>query len=137
MNPRHLRLLAVLVLGFQAGACVSWEPVTVSPREFIEGERPSRGRVTPADGPTIVVLEPTVQNDSIATSQSGCSSRERASGTRVCIPTSRGVVALRDVLGIDRPTGSAGETLLFIAAVPVALTVAALVVLAASGGPWQ
>ena len=82
--------LALLLLVPHLGGCTSWQPATVSPRQAIEGERPSSIQVTNTDGTQMVLSYPTVENDSIV-GRAQCpapSAMARAGGEQTrCAPT--------------------------------------------------
>ncbi len=70
-TPLTRRFTAVLLLVLLT-ACHSWQLTTVSPQQLIEEEQPDRIRVTRPDYTTLVVTDPTVVNDSIATVLEEC-----------------------------------------------------------------
>ena len=56
------RSVAVLMLVLHLGGCATWQPVTVSPRQFIEEERPDHIRVWRDERPT-QVRSPRIEGD--------------------------------------------------------------------------
>ena len=65
MKLRHYRRFGLLLLVLHLQACISWQPVTVTPREFIEEDQPSTVRVTRLDGTALLMSSPRIANDSI------------------------------------------------------------------------
>lgn len=56
---------AVLLLPLLLGGCVKWHPVPMSPQQLLAVEKPSRVRVTDAEGLRSVLTDPVIQGDSI------------------------------------------------------------------------
>ena len=117
--------LLLSVLALQLGACATWQPAPVGPRELIEAERPASVRVLRLDGTTTVVRDPRIENDSIVTVTGECRRLQNSPGY-VCPTTA--VVALTDVLRLDTRRISATTGWSTVAGVGI---VFALVVLAA------
>ena len=86
MKPRRHRPVALLLLVLHLGACTSWRPIPVSPREYIETEEPANIRITTSDGETAVVPRPTIANDSIQGNI--CELMVAEAGEQVCTETS-------------------------------------------------
>ncbi len=134
MWSRPHRDVALLALALSLGGCVTWRPATVAPRELIEAEQPERIRVTRPDNSTLIVSDPTVVNDSVATVLEDCETSV-AGGRFDCrvvdvIP----IIALEDVRSLEVQRVAAGRTLGLVLMVPVAAVVFAYVYIIASGG---
>lgn len=65
MQALRCRPLALLMLVVFLAGCYSWRPTTVSPRQVIEEEQPSRVRVTLNSGTVTVIPDPVLVGDSI------------------------------------------------------------------------
>jgi len=46
--------------------CYSWQPVTVSPRQFVEEEQPGHIRISQADDEELELRNPRIEGDSLA-----------------------------------------------------------------------
>jgi hypothetical protein len=92
MRLRRYRRMALLLLVLHLQACVSWQPVTLSPREFIEEDQPSAVRVTRLDGTALVMSSPRIANDSIF---SECQPGDGSCTTRI------GSLSLDDVSALE------------------------------------
>jgi hypothetical protein len=101
------RPIALFLLVVFLGGCVTWRPTTVSPRQVIEEEQPSRIRVTHMSGEITVVSDPGVVNDSIVFLQEPCPAGVVAVEGRPCGP----VVALADVRTLEVRQVSATRTI--------------------------
>lgn len=112
------RILASVMLGLQAGACMSWKTQPVSPDQVV-ARNPDQVRVTLASGSRIVVTHPTIVGDSLIGAPAGSDSTPSAE---------RLAVALSDVRSVEVQRVNAGKTALLIGG--VGLT--ALVVIAAA-----
>ena len=66
MSELRYRPFALLMLVLYLGACTSWRPSTVSPRQLIEEEQPGAVRVTTTDGTRVLLREPSIEADSIS-----------------------------------------------------------------------
>ena len=115
------RILASVVLGLQAAACMSWKTQPVSPDQVV-ARKPDQVRVTLASGGRIVVVRPTIVGDSLIAAPAGSDSTRSAE--RLAIP-------LSDVRSVEVQRVNAGKTALLIGG--VGLT--ALVVIAAASDP--
>jgi hypothetical protein len=91
-------LMLVLVLVLSLGSCMTWQLTTVSPRQVIEGARPSRVRVTSWNGAQVVIDQPRVQNDSIVVVGEQCQAGVVAVNGRPC---ARPVLALDEVRAVE------------------------------------
>ena len=60
-----MRSVIFLAAIFLLPACYSWDIAEVSPRAFIEEQRPADVRVQMRDGPKIMFENPEISNDSI------------------------------------------------------------------------
>ena len=85
MKPLRGRPLALLLLVLHLDACSSWQPLPVSPREYI-GTEPTSIRITTLDGERAVLPEPAIANDSIHGIL--CEVSVVAAGDQVCTETS-------------------------------------------------
>ena len=59
------RAAALLMLVLHLTGCYSWQPVTISPRRFIEEEQPDRLRILQVGGTQLDVRDPRVTADSV------------------------------------------------------------------------
>jgi hypothetical protein len=93
------RPVALLLLVLHVGACSSWRPLPVSPREYIETE-PTSVRITTLDGTRVVLPEPAIANDSIHGNI--CALLVFQAGELVCTETSETQrYALADITGLE------------------------------------
>ena len=60
------RPIGVLLLILHLGACTSWRPATVSPRQVMEDDEPEVVRITLTDGERVTLLSPEVRGDTIS-----------------------------------------------------------------------
>jgi len=109
MKLARCRPIAVLLLALHLGACVTWRPTTVAPRQVIEEEQPSRVRVTTLDGERLALRTPVLRGDSLT------------SGARGAAATT---VAISDIRGIEVQQISAGRTFGLIVLLAVGAVVA-------------
>ena len=125
MHLPRLRSIAVLLAALHLTGCHKWTPVQMSPREYMEQSRSERVRITLADGSTVEVGAPTVENDSIVETQSG----GRCAFGNACQVRSHPLFPVDDVTAVDiRELDVAATTLLTVTLVAVlARTVYALV----------
>ena len=65
LHHGRYRSVAVLLLVLQLGACYSWDPVTASPRQFIEDDQPQHIRIFQPDGTRTELRNPRVETDSL------------------------------------------------------------------------
>jgi len=65
MRLRRYRPVAVLLLVVQLGACMTWQPVALSPQRLIAEEDPSVVRVIRLDQSELVLADPIIRNDSM------------------------------------------------------------------------
>jgi hypothetical protein len=66
MSVSRFRPVAVLLLCAHLGGCSTWQPVQISPREFIEAEDPYKIRLRDPAGDWLDVSYPRVVGDTIA-----------------------------------------------------------------------
>lgn len=66
MSVSRLRPVAVLLLALHLGACTTWQPVPVSPSEYIEAEAPYKIRFRDSYGAWLAVNYPRVVGDTIS-----------------------------------------------------------------------
>ena len=120
------RILVSGVLGFQAGACMSWKTQPVSPEQVV-AQKPDQVRVTLASGSRILVVQPTIAGDSLI--------GVPPVGSDSALSAQRLAVALSDVRSVEVQRVNAGKTALLIGGVGVT----ALVVIAAAtyDGPFK
>jgi hypothetical protein len=133
--PR-LRRGALIGLLIPLTGCASWTPSVANPRDVV-ASRPAAIRVQRPDGTRVEIVDPTIQNDSIAevSSEQQCIADPLA--RRSCAstgPRSSGVVALQDVRSIEvRRTAWGRSIALGIAAVPVAWGLLGVILCSTSG----
>ncbi len=65
-EERTRRLAASLMLLLHLAGCYSWQPVTASPRQFVEEEQPGHIRISQADDEELELRNPRVEGDSLA-----------------------------------------------------------------------
>ena len=92
MRKANLGPIAAGLLALHLGACTSWQPSTISPRQLIEGKRPPTVRIIRTDGTALVMNSPSIANDSIL---SECGQGEFACRMRT------GTLSLDDVRAIE------------------------------------
>ena len=78
-----MRPVAVLLLCFHLAGCTTWQPVQVSPREFIEVEDPYKIRFRDAIGEWIEVSNPRIEGDAIAGTTFGMRPNGRMGAVRL------------------------------------------------------
>jgi hypothetical protein len=113
------------MLALFLSACSTWRPIPVSPREFIEQERPSHVRVTRPDGATEVLQDPSIQNDSIVAKTQHWWGRSR---------DPQPILPLTEVTRLEVLRADAGRTLLTILAVPAVIFAVAWIAVESQGG---
>lgn len=128
MSGLGYRPLALLLLVLHLGACSSWRPTTVPPRQFIEEERPSRVRITTLDGNQVVLEVPTIVNDSIVFTTVEVVARDGFIGRGG--ETGRQSIALAVVRAIEERRSNWG----FIVAIPVIVVGVSALVIVLLGG---
>ena len=92
MRLRRYRPVALLMLVLHLTGCYSWQPVTVSPRQFIEEEQPGQIRILQADGTRMELRDPSIETDSLA---ARVSSRLRTGNVRIALSDIDSVEARR------------------------------------------
>ena len=97
---RRYRPTALLILVLYLAGCYAWQPVTVSPRQFIEEERPEHIRIIQSDGTRTGFINPRVAGDSVVV----ILSRYQSSGEMV-------IIALTDITSIEVRRINSGATL--------------------------
>lgn len=110
---------ALMLLVLHLGACVTWTPARVSPREAIEGE-PGRIRVYRSEGPRLELRRARIEGDALQ------GEMFRTPGRTVRVP-------LDDVTRIDVAHRSVGRTVLLVTTVA---GVAVLVAAASAFSDW-
>ena len=100
---RH-RPIVALMLVLDLGACTTWRPVTVSPRQFIEEEQPDRIRVWQDERGT-EFRHPRIDGDTLTS----------------MVPNEPGKISLTDVTLIEVRRFSYGRTVFLVLGVGVAL----------------
>lgn len=132
---QRYRLPALVLLVLHLQACASWAPATTPPRELIAQEEPSSIRITRTDGTREVMRDPQVEGDSIVAMGSEECRSSAAAGGRVFCETTTSVAALSDVRAMEvRRPNTARTFVAVVAAVPVALALAFVVVMQANCG---
>ena len=89
------RPVALLMLVLHLGACTTWGPVTVNPRQFIEEERPARIRVWQDERAT-ELRNPVIDGDTIGST---------------IVPRTLPRIALTDITSIEARRPSSVRTL--------------------------
>ena len=117
---RRYRPAALLMLVLHVTGCYSWQPTTVSPRQFIEEEQPGKIRILQADGEQVEIRNPGVETDSISF---------RVSSGLFGSETVR--IALSDVSTVEVQRFSIGKTVALVVLAPVGLVVIAVLICAA------
>lgn len=93
MSVSRYRSVSILLLCIHLGGCTTWQPVQVSPREFIERESPYKIRFRDAAGEWVPLTYPRVVGDTIAGTTRGWIASEGK----------RGAISMRTAL-TDVPT---------------------------------
>jgi len=119
--------VALVLLGLHLNACSTWDPVAVSPRQFVEEEQPAAIRITRADGNRLVVRYPLIENDSIHSVQA-CQALLTPREPGGCA----GWLPLADVSALEVERVNVLRTLALILVVPLAL-----VALTPFEPPWR
>ena len=108
LRLRRYRPVAVLMLVLHLGACTTWRPVTVSPRQFDEEEQPDRVRVWQDERAT-ELRNPVIEGDILTTT----------------VPTEPPVgIALTDIASMEARGFALNRTILMVL-IPAGLFVAA------------
>ena len=102
-----LRPAASLMLLLHLTGCYSWQPVTASPRQFVEEEQPGHIRISQGDDEELELRNPRVEGDSLA---ARISTFNRTGTVRI---------ALTDITAVESRRLQVGKTVLAI--VPVLL----------------
>ena len=123
-NLDRYRPVAVLLLVLHLGACATWHPVTVGPRQFIEEEQPDRIRVWQDERAT-VFRDPMIDRDTIF-------GGVRPDGLYTTEPAK---LALTDISSIEASRPSSGRTIALVAGMAVVFSV--LVVAAITFRDWN
>jgi hypothetical protein len=118
-----MRPVAVLLLCLHLAGCTTWQPVQISPREFIEVEDPYKIRFRDAIGEWIEVSNPRIEGDTIAGTTFGMRPNGRMGAVRFR-------VGVADISEIDARKINAPQT---IVAVGVLSAVLIGAILCASG----
>ena len=65
--PSQTIVLALVTMGlFASASCQTWRATTVAPQQLVTQEHPSVVRLTLKDGGIVVLAQPAVRNDSLA-----------------------------------------------------------------------
>ena len=134
MKLRRYRPVAIVLLVLHLGACTTWRPSPVGPRQLIEEERASPIRFTRPDGTSVVVRNPRIRNDSIAVVSGVCRRLPGISGPRRYRCPTTALLALDDVRVLEVQRPARGRTLLLISPLLVTLVFAAAWSAACSSG---
>jgi hypothetical protein len=124
MSVSRFRPVAVLLLCMHLGGCTTWQPVQVSPREFIEAENPYKIRFRDYSGAWLHVTYPRVAGDTI----SGTTPERRPSDGKLVETPIR--MAVTDVPRIEAKRINKPQT---VAAVVVVTSVVVGAILCATG----
>ena len=104
MKAIRFRPVAVVLLCLHLAGCTTWQPVQVSPREFIEVEAPGAVRVQDIKGDWKMLTKPSIQGDSILALET-----VRREGSRTASMLLR--TALTDVTGMETRRVAVGRTI--------------------------
>ena len=121
MSALRCRPVALLLLVLILGACTTWRPSTIGPRQLIEEERPRVVRVTGPDSVQRVVRNPRIEDGAIVM-DAECRRSQSPRGGYIC-PTET-ILTLEDVTGIDVRRVAFGRTTLFLLVTTTALAAA-------------
>lgn len=91
----YFRTSAIVLSALLLSACVTWEPISVSPAIYFESESPDRVRVTRTDGVELTLEDPAYRAGSIVAT------------------TSRGAVEVADIQTLEVEEVSLSRTLLW------------------------
>ena len=128
MSAFRFRAVALLMLVLHLGACTTWRPAAVAPRQLVEQEMPPSIRVRTLDGRQVVVRSPHIVRDTIFGVVKACRMSFQSQSGSVCELLETPLAPLADVQGVEVGRISAGRT---VAAV-LGLTVLIVGVLAAT-----
>ena len=120
MSVLRFRPVTLLMVVLFLSACMTWQPVTVSPQQFLEEEQPRQVRVTRTDSTQVIIWSPIAENDSIGELVAACQS---AGGVRTCVRSVMPVISIDDLSGLEVQRTEWGLTIAAILALPVALFV--------------
>ena len=120
MSVSRFRPVALLLLCTHLGGCTTWQPVQVSPREFIEAESPYRIRFRDHSGEWLPVTYPRVVGDTMSGTTPG---RRPSDGKKITVPIR---MAVTDVPRIEAKRVNAPQTVIATVAVTSALVGAIL-----------
>jgi hypothetical protein len=70
VRSRRIRILLLSLFALHAGACVSWQAVSVPPEAYVRGQVPERVRVTRRDGEQLTLEGPEVRAGAIVATRS-------------------------------------------------------------------
>ena len=99
MRLRRYRPVALFMLAMHLNGCYSWQPATLSPRQFIEEEEPGQIRIVQTDGERMELRNPRIEADSLT---ARISTRLRTGNVRI---------ALSDIDSIEARRFSVARTL--------------------------
>jgi hypothetical protein len=105
MSASRFRSVAVLLLVLHLGGCTTWQPVQISPREFIETEHPYKIRFRDSHGDWVHVSYPRAVGDTISGTTIGI---RPGDGSRGAIPIR---MAVADVPRIEAKQANAPQTI--------------------------
>ena len=137
MTLRRYRIPALLMLALHLNACTTWQPLMVSPRQFIVEEQPSLVRVTQASGTQMVLRDPSIENDSIVgTVRVPASCPPLPTSQRPCAATRDRTerTSLDDVSALEMRQFSRPRTIAAFVLVPVGLFALFIVLICATTG---
>jgi len=101
------------VLLLHLGGCMTWKPVPVNPRLFIEDSRPQSVRVWSGPTEPIVISHPSVERGSIVVADGACRGIGQGRYRRYVCPT-RPIIAIDDVRRIEVRRMAPGRSLLIL-----------------------
>lgn len=127
MKLCHRRSVASMLLVIHLGACATWRPSPVPPRQLIEQEQPSSVRVTLASGEVVTLEDPRMTGDSIAGLIGGGFVNDVYTDAELVA-----AVASRDVASMELRGFSAGRTFAAVALGAAAVVGVAILIIALS-----
>ena len=111
MKLRRYRPVSVVLLLLHLGACTTWRPIALSPRQLID-ERPQSIRIWRSGAP-LVVSRPSIENDSIVVVEGTCRPIGLGRYRRYVCPTTA-IAALGDVDVVEVRSVNRGRSLLLL-----------------------
>jgi hypothetical protein len=110
-------MAALLMLALHLTGCMTWKPVTVSPRQLIEEQQPERIRLVQADGRQLDLIDPRLDGDTITAPDRSLRKHTR-SGLRYDTTVR---IALTDVTAVETRGYSATGVAIGVVITPAAI----------------